>query len=148
MSNTVWIILFLLAVALAVIFFKKRKSSSESAESAGNSSGDNKPAASPDDRTVLNQLKEAGSDLSKPHDLEFYLYFPAEQSAHQAAEKLEADGFEGELKPSAADSSWLCLVRKRMVPELSEIAALRRKLTSLAKEFKGQFDGWETRIEK
>jgi hypothetical protein len=28
------------------------------------------------DQQVLDQLKKAGSDLSKPHNIEFFLYFP------------------------------------------------------------------------
>jgi len=172
MSNYIWIILLLVAAALAVVFFRKRQPQEEPAETnnqpageiaakpvakpaakpsakpAAKPAGNDKSAASPDDKMVLEQLREAGSDLSKPHVLEFYLYFPAEQSAHQAAEKLESEGFEGELKPSVGEATWLCLVRKRMVPELNEIVAMRRKLSSLAKEFKGEYDGWETRIEK
>ncbi|MGE0883904.1 MAG: ribonuclease E inhibitor RraB [Blastocatellales bacterium] len=148
MSNTIWVILLLLGLSLALIFFRRRKSPSGSAESTGKPPDHDKPVTSTDDRTVLDQLKQAGSNLSKPHDLEFYLYFPAEESAQQAAEKLEADGFEGELRPSAANASWLCLVRKRMVPELNEIVAIRKKLTSLAREFKGEYDGWETKVEQ
>src|SRR5882672_8366400 len=33
------------------------------------------------DQQVLDQLKKAGSNLSKPHDIEFFLYFQTKESA-------------------------------------------------------------------
>ena len=33
------------------------------------------------DQQVLDQLKKAGSDLSKPHKIEFYLYFPTNKTS-------------------------------------------------------------------
>ncbi|HXE42414.1 MAG TPA: ribonuclease E inhibitor RraB, partial [Candidatus Baltobacteraceae bacterium] len=36
------------------------------------------------DESVLIQLKKAGSDLSKTHKIEFFLYFPTQAKAEQA----------------------------------------------------------------
>jgi hypothetical protein len=51
------------------------------------------------DQIVLEQLRKAGSDLSKPHKIEFFLYFPTQSSASKASVKIKEMGFEVEMKP-------------------------------------------------
>lgn len=98
------------------------------------------------DQQVLEQLRAAGSDLSKPHEMEFYLYFPTEEAAQQAGMKLEVDGFDGEVRRAPNRADWLCLVYKQMVPERAKLAALRKRFNALARELGGEYDGWETSI--
>lgn len=154
MNNTILIVLLLLVAAVAVVLFRKRKATSEDGQPANSTStnpgqsGKEPAAAADDDRAVLQQLREAGSDLSKPHQIEFYLYFTTEEAAGKAAEKLEAEGFEGEMRRAPDLTRWMCLVYQQMVPELSKIAALKRRLGKLAQEFGGEYDGWETNVEK
>jgi len=166
MNSTILIVLALVVVAIIVIvLLRKRKAAAEDSEQSnststgtgafsqaadsGKSRKDPAPANAPDDdRVVLQQLREAGSDLSKPHQIEFYLYFPTEEAAGKAAEKLEAEGFDGEMRRAPDLTRWMCLVYQQMVPELSKIAALKRRLAKLAQEFGGDYDGWETNIEK
>lgn len=156
MNDTIWIILALAAVVIVVIILRKRKRTSEDVgQNSSTSTGTGKePTGTPpgntpdDDRAVLQQLREAGSDLSKPHQIEFYLYFTTEEAAGKAAEKLEAEGFEGEMRRAPDLTRWMCLVYQQMVPELSKIAALKRRLGKLAQEFGGEYDGWETNVEK
>ena len=38
----------------------------------------------------------------------------------QAAEKLEAEGFEGEMRLAPDLTRWMCMVREQMVPEPSQ----------------------------
>ena len=59
------------------------------------------------DQQVLTQLEDAGSDLSKPHDLEFFLYFRDELAAEAAAEDVRALGFSVEVRPAAVGTDWL-----------------------------------------
>ena len=171
MNNTILIVLALVAVAIVVVVLRKRKSAPEDegqnsststgtgafGQAAVSGKAGKEPAVTPsgtppstpdDDRVVLQQLREAGSDLSKPHQLEFYLYFPTEEAAGKAAEKLETEEFEGEMRRAPYLTRWMCLVHQQMVPELSKIAALKRRLAKLAQEFGGEYDGWETNIEK
>ncbi|MEP7337784.1 MAG: ribonuclease E inhibitor RraB [Acidobacteriota bacterium] len=156
MNDTIWIILALAAVVIVVIILRKRKRTSEDVgqNSSTSTSTGKEPTGTPpgntpdDDRVVLQQLREAGSDLSKPHQIEFYLYFTTEEAAGKAAEKLEAEGFEGEMRRAPDLTRWMCLVYQQMVPELSKIAALKRRLGKLAQEFGGEYDGWETNVEK
>ncbi len=168
MNSTILILLALVAVAIAVVVLRKRKTATEDGGQSGSTSigaGASGPAADSgkaskesssaplgsapdDDRVVLQQLREAGSDLSKPHQIEFCLYFPTEEAAGKAAEKLEAEGFDGELRRAPDLTRWMCLVYQQMVPELSKITAGKRRLAKLAQEFGGEYDGWETNIEK
>jgi len=105
-------------------------------------------SVSEDDRAVLEQLRAAGSDLSKPHQIDFYLYFTTEEAAQKAAEKLEAEGYEGEMRMAPDLTRWMCMVREQMVPEASKIGASKRRLAKLAQEYGGEYDGWETKLEK
>src|SRR5689334_11230235 len=103
MNSLLWIIPLLVALAIIMIVFRKRRPTPEDGEQSR--SGPVEPGApgaslqaaepakpakpaksakesasvSDDDRTVLEQLRAAGSDLSKPHQIDFYLYFATEE---------------------------------------------------------------------
>ena len=97
------------------------------------------------EKEVLQQLRANGSDLTKPHGFEFYLYVPTKLYADKAAEKLRASGFSGaELTPAASGSGWLCLARKTIIPEKADLADHARFLEQVAAALGGEFDGWET----
>jgi Regulator of ribonuclease activity B len=103
------------------------------------------------DQRVLDQLREAGSDLSKPHDLEFFLYFPNQEAAAIAAERIRtsgAGGFMADVKRSPQGDAWLCYVTRKMVPEGAKIALIGERFSALAQEFGGEYDGWETSLVK
>jgi hypothetical protein len=105
-------------------------------------------AKQPDpDEAVIIQLKKAGSDVSKPHTIDFYLYFPTDSAAEQAATRMRQVGFQVEVKKAAKGNDWLCLGTKRVIPELSTIQGITRDLDALAKSFHGVYDGWEAKAE-
>jgi regulator of RNase E activity RraB len=109
--------------------------------------GTNRTANAPDvDQQVLDQLQAAGSDLSKPHPLEFYLYFPAEDLAHKVADEIEADGYKVEVKRAPRGGTWMCYVTRRMAPKRAEIAAMGKRFRELAQKYGGEYDGWETEV--
>ncbi len=100
------------------------------------------------DESVLIQLKKAGSDLSKPHKIEFFIYFPTQAASEQAAPRIRADGFQVEVRPAAKGNDWLCFTTKTMIPKLSALQQIRRDFSSLASSLGGDYDGWGTPIEK
>jgi hypothetical protein len=103
------------------------------------------------DQQVLDQLREAGSDLSKPHDLEFFLYFPNQEAAGIAAERIitsGAGGFTAEVKQAPQGDAWMCYVTRKMVPEGAKIALIGERFRTLAQELGGEYDGWETSLVK
>jgi hypothetical protein len=154
MSSSLMLIILVLALAaLALVFLRRSKlSDARDTDQRFNwpdpADADQTINEADADQQVLDQLREAGSDLSKPHPLEFYLYFPTEELAHRAAEKIADDGYSVEVKRAAQRSDWLCYVTKRMAPKRAEIAAIGKRFRSLAREFGGEYDGWETEVVK
>lgn len=97
----------------------------------------------PDDQAVLRSLKEAGSDLSRPHPVNHYLYFPKEDSAHRAAQELRAEGYDIQLRLGADGVNWLVLASRVVVPEPEVVEQIVSRMESLAAAFEGEYDGWE-----
>ena len=98
------------------------------------------------DQQVLDQLKKAGSDLSKPHGIEFFLYFPTEVSANDAAKDVKIDVDEVNVRLSEDKKNWLCFVAKRMVPNHDKLVELRRSFNEIANRGDGVYDGWGTEV--
>ncbi|MDJ0908039.1 MAG: ribonuclease E inhibitor RraB [Woeseiaceae bacterium] len=98
------------------------------------------------DAAVIEQLRQEGSDLSKPHPIEFFLYFQSEAAAVSACTTLEGDGFTVSPQSSAATDDYLCTATKEVVPVLEEMHRLRAELESLASGLGGEYDGWGTPI--
>jgi hypothetical protein len=94
---------------------------------------------------VLKQLIAAGSDLSKPHDIEFFLYFPDEERASKAYHELAAEGYSGNVDRAATGPGWLCFVTKRIVPSHATMVAIRSRMDGLAKVGSGNMMGGEPR---
>lgn len=100
------------------------------------------------DQQILEQLKKAGSNLAKPHAIEFFLYFPTQAAAKEAASTIEKSGFSVTIKQSAQGSDWLCSATKTMVPELAALQKIRKDFNALASSKRGEYDGWGTGIVK
>ena len=98
------------------------------------------------DRLVLDQLKQAGSDLTKPHDIDFFLYFPTEQAANEAAKEIDLEVDELKVELGADEMNWLCFGTKSMVPEPDELLRLRERFDQIANKHNGQNDGWATGV--
>jgi Regulator of ribonuclease activity B len=87
--------------------------------------------------------------LSKPHDLEFFLYFPNKEAASLAADRIKAGGaggFTAEVKNSPQGDAWVCYVTRKMVPDGTKIALIGERFRTLAQELGGEYDGWETSL--
>jgi hypothetical protein len=134
-SPMLWI--GLVAVVMAILLVTARAKAAASSD----------PAHSGDpDADVLAQLKKAGSNLSKPHPLEFFLYFPREEAARKAADQLRAQSFEVKVDHAPQGDSWLCLAKKIMVPELESLHHIRAEFNAVAKALNGEYDGWGTPV--
>lgn len=96
---------------------------------------------------VLQQLRKNGSDVSKPHDFEFYLYLPTRESAERAAVKIRQSGFTAaEVSRSVSGSAWLCVAKKSLIPGKANLADHARFFEQIAAALGGVFDGWEAEI--
>ena len=66
------------------------------------------------DLAVLQRLKELGSDLNKPHTVDFFLYFPSEEQARSAASEIEREGYK--VRVDRAPTPWWRISRSVPFP--------------------------------
>ena len=95
---------------------------------------------------VLTQLRQDGSDTSKPHRFDFYLYFPTETAARQVGQRLTHSGYRAEVRPAAKGTDWLCLAKTTLTPDTAPLTEVGTLFTGLAQEYHGEFDGWESDV--
>ncbi|HCU67368.1 MAG TPA: ribonuclease E inhibitor RraB [Rheinheimera sp.] len=99
----------------------------------------------PDDGNgdMLQALADAGVDLSKSLELDFYLVFPDKQKAETALNALTALDEGGEVELNFNDlEQWELIVSLNMVPDHAAITAKEAELDKFAKKFGGYNDGW------
>lgn len=107
------------------------------------------PAGETGDAKVISALQDAGSDLSKPHQIEFFLLFPDAERAQAATTELMRRGYDtAPPEKSPEHETWTVYASRRMLPELDLITASTQDLDALAARHGGDFDGWETAIVK
>jgi regulator of RNase E activity RraB len=126
----------LIAIGLIGIYLLARGSAREAAARADG------------DATTIAELARAGSDLGRPHRIEFFLYLPTRQAAEGVAEDLRREGFAVEIRQAADAPDWLALGTREMLPELASLRSWRQRLTALAESRGGAYDGWGTEVEE
>lgn len=94
---------------------------------------------------VLAQLEDAGSDLSKPHALEFTLYFPSRDAAMAALPELQAQGYSSGLYDKE-DEQWRVVAVREAVPTPDAIAGFEAQVQAVASAHGGEYDGWGSEI--
>ena len=99
------------------------------------------------DRLVIEALKEHGSDLSKPHTIDFFFDFPAKEPAEQLCAELATEGYAPHLEAVDEGDRYTCRAVKKMVPELEAMQSLTRRFNALARKYGGTYDGWGCPIE-
>jgi hypothetical protein len=97
---------------------------------------------------VLSQLRRMGSDISRPHSFDFYLYVPTELAARQAADKVRESEFAAEVLPGASGTDWLCRATVTIVPEVAPLDDIGSFFEQIAAALHGDFDGWESDVMK
>jgi hypothetical protein len=131
MSTNAHIALAIVALVAGYLFRRRRKG----------------PPPTPDAQ-VVEQLRAAGSDLAKPHTLEFFMYFAAQTAADHIASKLSGMQFTATVECKAEGSRpWVVLATRRMLPDVEEIERLSRTLTELCRAENGIYDGWGAAVE-
>jgi hypothetical protein len=100
------------------------------------------------DRQVLEQLRRAGANLSKPTEVNYYLYFKDREAADSAAAEAGNVELKATVQRAADNSAWLVLVSGNMIPTEAAIHANTTRLLALAHAHGGEYDGWEAALEK
>jgi len=96
------------------------------------------------DQAALESLREAGSDLSKPHPFDFYLYHNNKSGAQRLCGELNKMGFQVNVREGAIENEWLCLARQNFIPSENKLAELSQVFEELISTYGGEYDGWET----
>ncbi len=106
-------------------------------------------AAEEADAQVIENLRQAGSDLAKAHSIEFFFYFPSEENARSAAKDLTDLNYSvKEVRKDPDSGSWTVLATRMMVPCLEDVVASTVELEKLAGKYEGDYDGWGTEVVK
>src|SRR3954470_4645027 len=100
------------------------------------------------DQQVLAQLRNAGADLTKPTEVNFYLYFKERHAADSAAAHASEGPLVATVRRAGDDSAWLCFVSGQMIPAEAAIHAHSVRLLALAQAHGGEYDGWEAAVVK
>lgn len=102
------------------------------------------------DLQVLEALRDAGDDLMRLRQVDHWLYFASSTAREEAADQLVADGFDiadkGEEKGN--ERPWSLHVSRVDSVRPQDISNLTVSLMHLAEEHAGEYDGWETSVEK
>jgi len=98
-------------------------------------------AESPDAQ-ALARLAKSGADLSMPQRLRFVLRFPSEDDAAAAVTQLDELAFSSTIEQDG-EATWAVLATKRMYPVESDLVGLRDKLTTVARQNHGSYEGWQ-----
>jgi hypothetical protein len=98
------------------------------------------------DGQTIAQLKKAGADITKPHSIDFFFYFPSQEAAHRVASRLAEFGLATKTEHAATGPRWVIQGQKTMVPDKLELLILRKKFDALAATEQGEYDGWGTEV--
>jgi len=82
-------------------------------------------------------------DESARQVMRHYLYFPRKSAAGRVGERLRNRGFEVEVRKGADGRNWLALAKKTPPASGEGMEQLRDEMEALAREFEGEYDGWE-----
>jgi len=129
---TLVIVAFVVAAAIIIarIYFKVRKIQGSKQESW--------------DAKIIEQLRSKGYAPFHEYNVDFFIALPDEAACQAMRSRLESEGFSVDAKPMAekTDLPFSLHASKSMrliVPEMQDLSA---RLTAMAAEFGGRYDGW------
>ncbi len=79
--------------------------------------------------------------------MQHFLYFPRKRDAEAAARELRSRGYSVKVSKGADEQSWLTLAVKAVPQDRAEMDEVRDEMEFLAKQFGGEYDGWETAVD-
>jgi hypothetical protein len=127
------IVVFVVAVAIIVarVYFNMRRLKQASSSESW-------------DEKVIAGLRARGYAPFNPYPVDFFLALPDEAAVQGARARLESEGFGVDVKPLENDpelnfSLHATKTMRLIVPDMQELG---RKLTAIATEYRGRYDGW------
>tara|TARA_R110002126_G_scaffold22656_6_gene80506 strand:- start:1108 stop:1494 length:387 start_codon:yes stop_codon:yes gene_type:complete len=97
-----------------------------------------------DNGQMLAAMADAGIDLTKSIEVDFFLVFDDQRDAESALEALSQTDMQGEIELNfdEENTKWEVIVCLQMVPEYAALVGKETELNSFAQEFDGISDGW------
>jgi hypothetical protein len=128
-----WLVVaFVAACAIIVsrIYFKIRKIQGSKQESW--------------DARIIEQLRSKGYAPFNEYRVDFFIALPDEAACQAVRGRLEPDGFKVDSKPmqEKTDLPYSLHASKAMRLIVPDMQALSQRMTTLATEFHGRYDGW------
>ena len=119
-----------IAIIIARVFFKIRKIQGSKQESW--------------DAKIIEQLRSKGYAPFNEYKVDFFIALPDEAACQSVRARLEPEGFSVDSKPMAekTDLPFSLHASKQMRLIVPEMQGLSQRLTTLAAEFGGRYDGW------
>ena len=99
------------------------------------------------DGAVIEQLRDAGADLSQPREVRYYLYLPTAADADAVAAAARNGARSIQVEPAATGDDWLVLITETIVVDADTMAARRNEFHGLSDPRGGTYDGWEAAAE-
>jgi Regulator of ribonuclease activity B len=129
---TLIVVAFVVAAAIIIarVFFKIRKIQGTKQESW--------------DAKIIEQLRSKGYAPFNEYNVDFFIALPDEAACQAVRSRLESDGFSVDAKPMAekTDLPYSLHATKSMRLIVPQMQDMSQKLTTLAAEFGGRYDGW------
>ena len=94
---------------------------------------------------ALAVLDRVGVDTARRCAFDFFLYFPTESAASAVGRELGETGFRCQVRASLR-GEWLCLATAQVVPDDAALETVFHLMETMAEDFGGSFDGWETQV--
>jgi Regulator of ribonuclease activity B len=96
------------------------------------------------DAKIIEQLRSKGYAPFNEYPIDFFLALPDEAACQRVRSRLESDGFSVDSKPMTenTDLPYSLHATKSMRLIVPDMQALSERLTTLAGEFGGRYDGW------
>lgn len=95
------------------------------------------------DASIIESLQAIGSNLGKPHQIDFYFTFAGEAAANSAVKAMQDAGYTLVVVEPALDGDRTQVQMQRaLVPALDTVHAASLELSALARGQGGEYDGW------
>ena len=106
-----------------------------------------------EDLRVIEALESRGDELTTPRRVDHWAYFAAEEGMHSFTGWLETEGFSVQSAKAVnpddvadLEHPWRVVFFHEMVPTLNNVSRVTARLSEMASELDGNYDGWETGV--
>lgn len=96
-------------------------------------------------RSAILAARRLGIDANLNHDVTHYMYFPSKKLAEETGKLLSEKGYS--IVVERQSESWVVKASARNRLDEKTLSEIASDLTNIAASKKGEYDGWEVRID-